>query len=277
MRHSLIIIALAASFTSSLFGQTSTPSIPTKMPPKIPTKVPTKPAPAPTNPSQPIYGQPGYYAPYPHTPAAEPKIHTAKEQREQAKKEFEEKNAAKNSMTGQTRRSEPVKSDKAPEEKKITTEPSQKSSLPTGTYDSSKLKSDKSFAKTNIQKILIEQIGVTYSSDGQTPEDGFSPTGLLNYVGKKLGSTRHCDTAEEAWEGTGLHLKVAYGDFETGDILFFKLFSKSTQKSELFITMAIDNSHMVYSSFSKKKVVKTSYKTDFWKERFAGAKRILLK
>jgi len=139
------------------------------------------------------------------------------------------------------------------------------------------LGSNKAFTHTNIQKILSDQIGVAYDSVGETPETGFSPIGLLNYVGKKLGSRTYCSTTEEAWKTAGLLIKTSYGHFETGDILFFKLYSKSKQKDELFLTMVLDNKHMIYSSFGKKMVIKVSFKTDFWEERFVGARRVILK
>jgi cell wall-associated NlpC family hydrolase len=144
------------------------------------------------------------------------------------------------------------------------------SELPAGvkSYDAHSLRAD------NIKKILLAQLGVKYSSNGETPEEGFSPVGLIKYVARKLGVEPKAHNAREAWERAGVFINVPYGQFKTGDLLFFKLFSKSAQKDELFIALALDNKYMVYPSYSRKKVIKRSYLDDFWKERFVGAKRV---
>jgi len=156
----------------------------------------------------------------------------------------------------------------------ITISDSKPNKPPEGVIDSSKLVGDGSYGRANIAKILTDQLGVAYSSDGETPEDGFSPVGLIKYVARKLGVNPKANNAAEAWENAGLFIQVSYGEFQTGDLLFYKLFSKSAQKDELFMALALDSTSMVYPSFTRKKVIKRSYKEDFWKKHFIGAKRI---
>jgi len=232
------------------------------------------PPPRPTHPivRPPTYPSYGYG--YGYSRPIEPTYTSAKQQREQRKQAFEEENAKKNSMTGQTRRTttkteqekekKPAKS-AAPAPVKNTTVPVARSG---------KALSTKSFARINIVRILNEQVGVPYSSDGETPEEGFSPVGLIKYVARKLGIEPKSNTPTEAWERAGILINAPYGKFETGDLLFFKLYSKSTQKGELFLALALDDKYMVYPSFSRKKVVKRSYLDDFWKQHFKGVKRI---
>jgi cell wall-associated NlpC family hydrolase len=143
-----------------------------------------------------------------------------------------------------------------------------------GVISGSKLSGDGSFMRINVARILNEQLGAPYSSDGESPEDGFSPVGLIRYVTSRLGIVPTFSTVTGLWESWGLFLQVPYGQFQTADILFFKLFSKSAQEGELFVALALDDEFMVYPSFTRKKVIKRSYKEDFWRKHFIGAKRV---
>ena len=271
MRFLLMFTLTATCFTSSIFAQATIQPVPPR---------PVNPIVRPPSGGYPGYGYPGYGYGHRSGPI-EPTYISAKEQREQKKKDFEAENAKRNSMTGQTKKTinkKPVeqieKNQKLKESRTERYNARKNAPLPTGVRDSSKGPNVRSFGHANISKILTEQIGTPYSSTGETPEDGFSPVGLIKYVARKLGVKPKFNTPTEAWDNAGLFLKAPYGQFETGDLLFFKLYSKSTQKGELFLALALDEKYMVYPSFSRKKVVKRSFLDDFWKKHFKGAKRI---
>jgi len=229
---------------------------------------------------QSMYNTGGYGCGYAYrTPRVEAQLYTSKDHWSEKRRQFEaESNARKK-----------AKADKNRKQFKDTSSTSSKSDKPRVNYmkqysgpikipdaviKSSMLVGDGSYGRANIAKILIDQLGVAYSRDGEVPEDGFSPVGLIKYVARKLGVEPKSNNAAEAWENAGLFIKVPYGQFETGDLLFYKLFSKSAQKDELFLALALDDEFMVYPSFSRKKVIKRSFKDSFWEKHFIGAKRI---
>ena len=129
--------------------------------------------------------------------------------------------------------------------------------------------------RSSTKRILRELLGEKYVSIGGRPGDGFSPTGLVCYVLGRLGRPVKECTTEHFWNNAGTFIEEGLYQFQPGDILFFSLFSKSEQENTLMIAICFDESEMVYSSFTRKKVIMRSYRQKFWRERFVGAKRIL--
>lgn len=132
------------------------------------------------------------------------------------------------------------------------------------------------FERLSCKRILRRIIGAPRSENGASPEDGFSPSGLLRYVFSSIGYEVPEGDAELLWNKLGIHLGTNYGDFKPGDILFYRLYSKSEQRGKLFLAICLDEEEMVYPSYTRNKVVSRSYRERFWRQRFVGAKRVFL-
>ena len=132
------------------------------------------------------------------------------------------------------------------------------------------------FELHSCQTILNKLCGSDYSEDGSSPEEGFSPEGLVSYVYSNLGYPTKPLSPQEHWNLTGLYTGNSLSDSRTGDLLFFKLFSKTEGKAKITVTICYDSIEMVYPSFTSQKVIKKHYDNNFWRQRFIGSKRILV-
>jgi len=133
------------------------------------------------------------------------------------------------------------------------------------------------FEQSSCQRLLYKLQDSPWSEDGDTPEAGFSPEGLVRYVFSRIGYDVPKGPAEELWKRFGVQVTTRYGAFAPGDILFFKLFSQSEQSGKLFVAVCLDEQDMVYASFTRKKVIARTYRDRFWQERFVGVKRVFLR
>ena len=129
--------------------------------------------------------------------------------------------------------------------------------------------------RVSTKRLLREVVGAKYASFGGSLEDGFSPTGLVCYILGRLGRPVKECSSEYFWSTAGTFIDHRIYGFEPGDILFFSLYSESEQGNKLLVAICYDENDMVYSSFTRKKVIKRSYRHNFWRERFVGAKRII--
>ena len=132
------------------------------------------------------------------------------------------------------------------------------------------------FERTSCQRILRTLNGASYNEHGSSPEEGFSPAGLVQHVFSKIGYRVPKGNPEELWNAFGVLISRSYTTFAPGDILFFSLYSKSEQKGKLFVAIVLDEENMVYPSFTRGKVVIRTYRDRFWRQRFVGVKRVFL-
>jgi len=129
------------------------------------------------------------------------------------------------------------------------------------------------FERSSLQRLLRRLDGSRYG-EGATPEDGFSPEGLVHYVFSRLGHRPPLSDAKTLLRDFGLAVPSAQTKFQPGDILFFSLYSKSKDETKLFVGICLNEEEMVYPSFTRSRVVTRRYNTQFWRERFVGARRI---
>ncbi len=132
------------------------------------------------------------------------------------------------------------------------------------------------FERSSCKRLLRSLNGAPFNESGFTPKEGFSPAGLVHYIFTRIGHRVPKGTPEDLWNSFGVHMGKSYANFSPGDILFFRLFSKSEQKGKLFVAITLDGEYMVYPSFTRKKVVTRTYRDRFWRKRFVGAKRAFI-
>jgi len=132
------------------------------------------------------------------------------------------------------------------------------------------------FELNSCKRILLRTIGAPYADRGSSYDKGFSPAGLVSYVFSNLGYSITELSPEETWKRTGFFTNDALSQARIGDILFFRLFSQKEGKSKLSLAIFIGDGVMVYPSFTTKKVIKRSCDNVFWKNRYAGSKRVLI-
>jgi len=140
---------------------------------------------------------------------------------------------------------------------------------------SGQVKTMEEFELSSCKQILKKAIGAPYAESGQSFETGFSSTGLISYIFTNLGYKTADISAKELWRSAGLFSENTLGEAKTGDILFFKLFSKKEGKSKISVAICFDTNEMIYPSFTAKKVIKRSSRNTFWRSRYLGSKRIL--
>lgn len=133
-----------------------------------------------------------------------------------------------------------------------------------------------SFLHRSLVAILREVEGKPWADDGSSPEVGFSPAGLVRYAFGRLGYAAPAGDVDELWQGFGLSMGSTWGDFAPGDILFFRLYSKSEQAGKLFVAIVVDEDTMAYPSYTRRKVVLRTFHDAFWRERFVGARRVFV-
>ena len=132
------------------------------------------------------------------------------------------------------------------------------------------------FERSSCKRILRSLEGASYNENGSSPEEGFSPPGLVQYVFSKIGYRVPKGPPEKLWSSFGALVSRTYTSFAPGDILFFSLYSKSEQRGKLFVAIVLDEENMVYPSFTRGKVVIRTYRDRFWRKRFVGVKRVFL-
>jgi len=140
---------------------------------------------------------------------------------------------------------------------------------------SGQAKTMEEFELSSCRQIMEKTIGSPYAETGQSVETGFSSTGLVSYVFTSLGYKIADTSPKNLWQHTGLFTDSSLNEAQSGDILFFKLFSQKEGKSKIAVAICFDKNEMLYPSFTAKKVIKRSSSNTFWRNRYIGAKRVL--
>ena len=132
-------------------------------------------------------------------------------------------------------------------------------------------------SRNNCIKYSRSYLDTKYSSQGKSVEDGFSALGLIDNIYTRLGYPPKVETIEDLREKFGTKISCSLDEVAPGDLLFFKLYSKKKKKSTLMVAICVDKKEMVYSSFTRNKVIARTHDLSFWRKTFIGANRVFIK
>jgi murein DD-endopeptidase len=109
-------------------------------------------------------------------------------------------------------------------------------------------------------------IGTPFEWGGTTPR-GFDASGFTKYIFKESAINKDIPrTAAAQYKGG---TKIAMNHVEAGDLVFFKISGKNVS----FVGIYLGNQQFI--SATSKGVRIQSLKTNYWKDRYAGARRYL--
>jgi len=111
--------------------------------------------------------------------------------------------------------------------------------------------------------------GTPYRNGGSEPSGGFDCSGLVQWAFARHGKALPRETREQYEMGT----KIDQDEVQPGDLVFFKTVSKGPSH----VGIALGGGEFVHAPSSRGVVRVESYtKTEYWADRWLGAKRITL-
>ena len=111
--------------------------------------------------------------------------------------------------------------------------------------------------------------GTQYRNGGSEPTGGFDCSGLVQWVFAQHGTALPRETREQYEIGK----KIDQDEVRPGDLVFFKTVSKGPSH----VGIALGGGEFVHAPSSRGVVRVESYtKTEYWADRWLGAKRITL-
>ena len=111
--------------------------------------------------------------------------------------------------------------------------------------------------------------GTQYRNGGSEPSGGFDCSGLVQWVFAQHGTALPRETREQYEIGR----KIDQDEVRPGDLVFFK----TTTKGPSHVGIALGGGEFVHAPSSRGVVRVESYtKTEYWADRWLGAKRITL-
>jgi len=111
--------------------------------------------------------------------------------------------------------------------------------------------------------------GTQYRNGGSEPSGGFDCSGLVQWVFARHGTALPRETREQYEIGQ----KVAQDEVRPGDLVFFKTLSNGASH----VGIALGGGEFVHAPSSRGVVRVESYtKTEYWADRWLGARRIAL-
>jgi len=111
--------------------------------------------------------------------------------------------------------------------------------------------------------------GTQYRNGGSEPSGGFDCSGLVQWVFAQHGAALPRETREQYERGK----KVDQDEVKPGDLVFFKTVSKGPSH----VGIALGGGEFVHAPSSRGVVrVESFTKTEYWADRWLGARRITL-
>lgn len=118
--------------------------------------------------------------------------------------------------------------------------------------------------------VALSLVGVRYKHGGSDPASGLNSVGVPYAFFQKMGVS------------VSNEMKALYrlGEFQMktqiqpGDMVFHASAGKHKDLPDM-VGIAVNKTEMVYMSFSKKKVIRTSFDSPYWVQRYKGARRVL--
>lgn len=108
--------------------------------------------------------------------------------------------------------------------------------------------------------------GTQYRNGGSDPTRGFDCSGLVQWVFARHGTALPRETREQYEIGK----KIDDDEVRAGDLVFFETVSKGPSH----VGIALGGGEFVHAPSSRGVVRVESYKSDYWSERWLGARRI---
>lgn len=127
-------------------------------------------------------------------------------------------------------------------------------------------------ADTSSELIVSEAkklLGYQYKYGGETPKEGFDPSGLIQYVFSKADIHLPRSVNDQYKVGTA----VKPEDLKPGDILFFKK-EGSSGTTPTHDALYIGDGQMIHSTQSKGVIITNYTKSSYWSGTYIGARRI---
>lgn len=127
-------------------------------------------------------------------------------------------------------------------------------------------------ADTSSELIVSEAknlLGYQYKYGGETPKEGFDPSGLIQYVFSKADIHLPRSVNDQYKIGTA----VKPENLKPGDILFFKK-EGSNGTVPTHDALYIGDGQMVHSTQSKGVIITNYKKSSYWSGTYIGARRI---
>ncbi|RAS75593.1 hypothetical protein A3863_06970 [Priestia endophytica] len=150
-----------------------------------------------------------------------------------------------------------------------------KAELTEGSYYSNRYIGAKRLDPNNLYQVespllkeAMKYIGVDYSSNGKTPEEGFNSARFVQYVFEQALHLKIPDNSSEQWS---LGENISKENLQPGDVLFFKNFDTGDITTTAFY---VGKGRMIYSSSTKGITIIDFEDSSYWNSRFYGAKRI---
>jgi cell wall-associated NlpC family hydrolase len=110
--------------------------------------------------------------------------------------------------------------------------------------------------------------GTQYRNGGSEPSAGFDCSGLVQWVFAQHGTALPRETREQYAMGR----KIDDEDVQPGDLVFFETVSKGASH----VGIALGGGEFVHAPSSRGVVRVESYKSDYWSDRWVGARRVAL-
>lgn len=118
-----------------------------------------------------------------------------------------------------------------------------------------------------VTEVAKHYIGVKYKPGGTTPK-GFDASGYTKYVFEK--SAAHIKLPRTSQQQYKVGKSVSKNAIKEGDLVYFNINGKGVS----CVGIALGNGKFIVVTTSKGVAIQ-SFSTKYWKDRYAGAKRVL--
>ncbi len=119
-----------------------------------------------------------------------------------------------------------------------------------------------------LSVVALGLIGVDYKYGGTTPETGLDCSGLVRYVFQQVTGVTLPRTAKEL---SRIGDKVALGDLEPGDLVFFN----TRRFAFSHVGIYLGDNRFIHAPARGREVEIATIDKSFWQKRFNGARRLI--